>query len=533
MSKQLSQTGTRTFLAGKIISNYGQSTIDCVVRRISDDGATVEAENSLGIPELFHLAIAGEGNPRPCKRVWQSDKQLGLAFEDGHSPAKAAAGALPSEHRSSLMRGPMLSLRAAFDEIEIGIVLLDADMRAQFINRAFRKMWDVPDAMACRNPSFVELMYHGRDSNAYQVPAAELDAYIAERVRLVRAGAMAPVNLRRSNGEVLLVQCAVLPNGGRMLSYTSVTEIARRSDELEALRNALEHVDEGIVLLDADLNVQFLNRKMRKFWDLTPEQAASKPAYADLVARAARAYHHASTTFDLKAFVAKRVAAVRDPDAASPALRTADGRHIRVHCLKLENDGRLLTYHDISDLVRNAEQLEKLATTDAMTGLYNRGHFLSLAKTEWSRFQRYCRPLSVLMIDIDHFKTVNDRYGHAVGDEAIISVANACRKGKRDPDIVGRLGGEEFAILLPETDLSQARVVAERLVKNVAGHGLMAHRVHFHVTVSIGFAAATLSMAGFEALLHAADQALYQAKSTGRNCAVAWSPPIAPKLAAE
>src|SRR6185295_4618813 len=125
MSKQISQTGSRTYLAGKIISNYGQSTIDCVVRRISDDGATVEVENSLGIPELFHLAIAGEANSRPCKRVWQSDKQLGLAFEDEHSPAKAAAGALAPEHRSSLVRGPMLSLRAAFDEIEIGIVLLD------------------------------------------------------------------------------------------------------------------------------------------------------------------------------------------------------------------------------------------------------------------------------------------------------------------------------------------------------------------------------------------------------------------------
>lgn len=139
MSKQLSQAGARTFLAGKIISNYGQSTIDCVVRRISDDGASVEVENSLGIPELFHLLIVGEGNPRPCKLVWQSDKQLGLTFEDEHSLTKAAADTLPPEHRSNFIREPMLSLRAAFDEIEIGIVLLDGDMRAQFINRAFRK----------------------------------------------------------------------------------------------------------------------------------------------------------------------------------------------------------------------------------------------------------------------------------------------------------------------------------------------------------------------------------------------------------
>src|ERR1700759_4193081 len=102
MSKQLSQTGSRTYLAGKIISNYGQSTIDCVVRRISNDGATVAVENALGIPKLFHLLIAEDGNPRPCKLVWQSDKQLGVSFEDGHSPAKAKADAPPPDHRSSL-----------------------------------------------------------------------------------------------------------------------------------------------------------------------------------------------------------------------------------------------------------------------------------------------------------------------------------------------------------------------------------------------------------------------------------------------
>ena len=86
----------------------------------------------------------------------------------------------------------------------------------------------------------------------------------------------------------------------------------------------------------------------------------------------------------------------------------------------------MLTYCDISDLIRSAEQLERFATTDSMTGLHNRRHFLALAEAEWGRFQRYHRPLSMLMVDIDHFKSVNDRYGHAVGDEAIVAVANAC-----------------------------------------------------------------------------------------------------------
>jgi diguanylate cyclase (GGDEF)-like protein len=168
-----------------------------------------------------------------------------------------------------------------------------------------------------------------------------------------------------------------------------------------------------------------------------------------------------------------------------------------------------------------------------MTGQFNRRHFLKQADAEWSRFQRYHRPLSMLMVDIDHFKEVNDRYGHAVGDEAIIAVAQACATGKRQSDIVGRLGGEEFAVLLPETDLAQAAIVADRLRSSIAANVLVAHQVQFKVAVSIGIAAASVSMSGIDVLMRSADQALYQAKAQGRNCVVPWSQPEAPKLAAE
>ncbi len=120
-----------------------------------------------------------------------------------------------------------------------------------------------------------------------------------------------------------------------------------------------------------------------------------------------------------------------------------------------------------------------------------------------------------------------------MGDEAIASVAAACQSCKRDSDIGGRLGGEEFVLLLPETDAAQAAILAERIREKVAGRVLSAHRVQFSLTISIGIASATASMSGIEALLHPADQALYQAKAEGRNRIVQWSPPLAPKLAAE
>jgi diguanylate cyclase (GGDEF)-like protein len=138
----------------------------------------------------------------------------------------------------------------------------------------------------------------------------------------------------------------------------------------------------------------------------------------------------------------------------------------------------------------------------------------------------------MLMIDIDHFKSVNDRYGHAVGDEAIVSVA-ACQEGKRGSDVVGRFGGEEFAMLLPETDSVQAAIVAERIRERVADHFLFVHKVRFNVTISVGIAEAVASMSGIDALLGSADAALYQAKREGRNRVIQWLPTSAPTLAAE
>lgn len=534
MSEQKPMPRGRTFLAGKVISNYGQSSIDCVVRRISDTGAVIEVESVFGVPEHFHLLISGEGEPRPCKRSWQSEKQIGLLFETGEAASPDSTAAGPDEARGSdqIMRGQMLALRAALDVVDVGIVLLDANMKSQFINRAFRRMWALPDAVADRNPAFVALMYHGRDTGAYEVAPAEIDAYVAHRVRLVREGDTAPLDLRRSCGDVVRMQCANLPNGGRMLSYTYVTDIVRHMDELEVLRSALDNLSEGIVMLDSNLNAQFLNSKMRQYWGLSEEQAAGRPSFESLL----RTAPHAGTRMtpdELDAFCTSRLAAIRDGSEPVRDLQTGDGRHVRAHCTALKNGGRMLTFVGITDLVNNARKLEEQATTDSMTGLANRRHFMTLAATEWSRFQRYYRPLSVLMIDVDHFKWVNDRYGHAVGDQALISVANACLEGKRSSDIVGRIGGEEFAMLLPETDLYQARIVADRICKAVAANSLQAHQVRFNVTASIGFAAATVSMPGFEALLNAADQALYQAKKQGRNRIVAWSPPPAAKLAAE
>jgi PAS domain-containing protein len=122
-------------------------------------------------------------------------------------------------------------LSSALDQVDIGIVLLDSDTRAEFINRAFRDYFQLPDDKADSRPPFIALMYHGRDTGAYELPEEELNAFIAQRTDLMRSGDSTPININLADGQVLRFSCTALPDGGRMLSYTPVTDLVRHTDD--------------------------------------------------------------------------------------------------------------------------------------------------------------------------------------------------------------------------------------------------------------------------------------------------------------
>jgi diguanylate cyclase (GGDEF)-like protein len=171
---------------------------------------------------------------------------------------------------------------------------------------------------------------------------------------------------------------------------------------------------------------------------------------------------------------------------------------------------------------RRASDLETLAAVDFLTGIYNRRHFETTARAELARCQRYMRPLSLLMIDIDHFKAINDRLGHAAGDRVLQNVAALCRTEKRDSDVVARIGGEEFAVMLPETAETAAVQFAERLRQQIAVSSPTFYGEKVAVTISVGISGASIRTSGIQALLRQADQALYEAKRSGRNRVVLW-----------
>jgi diguanylate cyclase (GGDEF)-like protein len=171
--------------------------------------------------------------------------------------------------------------------------------------------------------------------------------------------------------------------------------------------------------------------------------------------------------------------------------------------------------------IANAE-LTRLATTDFLTGVWNRRRFMELGEAEVARVRRSGRCFGAVMMDVDHFKAVNDTYGHDAGDNVLRALAEACVDRLRNVDIVGRMGGEEFALILPETDPKGAKMTVERLREYLGELTIPVDSGTLNVTVSAGVTTVQGPKDSIESALKRADAALYEAKDSGRNRTVAY-----------
>jgi len=199
-------------------------------------------------------------------------------------------------------------------------------------------------------------------------------------------------------------------------------------------------------------------------------------------------------------------------DSKELMARVASGERI----LKLEEQ-----------LVKAHRQMETLAMHDALTGLLNRRAIEEHARTELDLAKRKERPLSVILLDIDHFKAINDQYGHVIGDQTLRHMSEILTRNLRQYDRIGRWGGEEFLVVMPDTEISEATTVAERMRVATAETKLsLENRENYTVQISLGVACVSGAYPELAKLVHAADLAMYQAKQTGRNRVCSFDQPI-------
>ena len=202
--------------------------------------------------------------------------------------------------------------------------------------------------------------------------------------------------------------------------------------------------------------------------------------------------------------------------------KTGDGYWLDLSILPLRNAEGVVTHfvsvqRDVTEQKDIEKKLEILSRTDPLTGLLNRRSFDEIAENELSRFKRSGEVYSLLMLDIDHFKEINDKYGHSVGDNAIQTIAQSCELNLRLHDKMARVGGDEFCILLPCTNKSTASVIAEKLRKVILSISLTAENEDISPTVSIGVSEIEETDIDHTAPLKRADDNLYKAKEAGRN----------------
>ncbi len=346
----------------------------------------------------------------------------------------------------------------------------------------------------------------------------------------------------------------------------------------ESLEHALNSIDTGILGLDPEFRPAFANTRFFEIWRTRPDDAGSPVTVDDLLARGGTASGSSADEDAWIAFAADHAQALRLDDIPAEPLRFPDGSIVLCGRARRPAGGLSISYTDITAAVRrevdeaidqlDAEarfrnevlenhaadlaalaetadestrrvevarrelereiaerreleaKLRELATTDGLTGILNRAAWLAGCQEEMDRIRETGRGLALLMIDVVHFKSINDRYGHPGGDAALRQLAVTLRAEIRRGDVLGRLGGEEFAIALPGASPEESEVIAERLVERVASSPAAFDGRLIYMTVSIGLAIASRRETTVDQVLGRADIALYRAKGSGRNRAV-------------
>lgn len=437
----------------------------------------------------------------------------------------------------ALNEGELLRVfQTIIDNLPSGVTLMDRDLRFVAWNSEIKELLNFPDELFDPDnpPDLSKVALFNAQRGEYGPGDAEEQA----RALVERAGKMLPHVFERTrpDGTVLEIRGRPLPNGGFVSIYTDMTERKRAEEEVRRtasfLQAVLDHLPFGMMVVDKAIRCRYWNRQSEALFDLPPGFVRQGIAMEEVLRQIARNGIYGPG--DVEDHVARRLKIIGGFQAHAFELTRPDGRSLRIMgapvLIEGEAEGLVLLQEDITEHKNYQATLERLATTDHLTGLLNRRAFLDATEREIRRAHRYGQPLALIMLDVDHFKRINDSHGHPAGDEVLRRIAATCRGMLRDGDLMGRLGGEEFAITLVQPPLQVASAVAERLRKAVSELGIEFGGERLAVTISLGIAEVGEGITSLDHLISRADACLYTAKREGRNraCVAGAAPPPGP-----
>lgn len=303
--------------------------------------------------------------------------------------------------------------------------------------------------------------------------------------------------------------------------------------DIHWLFDMVQHIDVGLVVIDLDMQVKVWNGFMENHSGLLTAHVVDKKLndlFTDIpetwlqqkINSVCLLKNKAFTTWEQRPYLFKF-------KSYRPITSNAEFMYQNITFLPLTDITKNVTQicmiiYDVTDIALNKKafqdanlKLEHLSNTDTLTNLYNQGHWRERCQQEYKRHTRTQQPSSLIMFDIDHFKKVNDNYGHPFGDEVIREVANCLRQNKRETDIAGRYGGEEFTVILVDTDLNDAKMVAERIRTSIEAVKFNCEGKEVKVTASFGVAHISANIPNYQSWIKMADLGLYIAKNSGRN----------------
>jgi diguanylate cyclase (GGDEF)-like protein len=460
------------------------------------------------------LALAGRGRVR----LWSHIPPPRLSGNEGQSDGLPLAGGAEGHE--------------IFEHVGDGVMLADADNRITWVNEHFLRLYGLDDRAAALGQT-LDAVFLGAWAQGPAADAVLVQAGLATLVENLRY-AGAPFELPLPGGRWVRVVEQRRHDGVGFFAHVDITQLKRQQQELQAaeqraraseallaqkshlLELTLERMEQGVMMVGASGRVEVCNRRAIELLGLPPELMASRPSFLQVLEFQWSIDEFRHTPEALLDIV--RAGGILDQPHCYDRMRP-DGRVLEIQSVPIAGGGVLRTFTDITERKRQEARITHLAHHDSLTSLVNRDSFLEQVGAELTRARQDGEGFAVHYLDLDRFKPVNDRLGHAVGDQVLSAVAERLRRVVRDGDTVGRMGGDEFAILQKRVgDGGQALQLARRAIASiqqpidVEGHAVQ-------VGLSVGIAVHPGHGDSTDSLMRGADAALYAAKAAGRGCA--------------